>query len=319
MIAAVSLTCQAQVKIIFDTDFGGDADDLGALAMLHHLLDQQEIELLGIMSWSTEKDVIAAIDAVNRFYDHADIPLGIRSHEYHQLDWNYTGILARQFPHQLTNDQVPLATDLYRKILANQPDHSVVIVTVGPLKNILDLLQSNPDQYSPLNGKDLVHQKVKQMVVMGGKFPEGEKEWNFDGGMAGVTKDVFDQLEVPVILSGFEVGVRIKTGNVFNQIDQDTPLYQGYRHFSEYAPWVKQDFEGEILDNASYDQTAVLFAARGGIKKWWDLHKGGYCQIDASGDNRWVPGPVSNQSYLVLKLAPEKLAEIIESIMLHQE
>jgi len=27
-----------QVKIIFDIDFGGDADDLGALAMLNHFI-----------------------------------------------------------------------------------------------------------------------------------------------------------------------------------------------------------------------------------------------------------------------------------------
>ena len=32
----------AQVKIIFDTDIGGDADDLGALAMLHNFVDKKE-------------------------------------------------------------------------------------------------------------------------------------------------------------------------------------------------------------------------------------------------------------------------------------
>jgi len=41
-------TGTAKVKIIFDTDFGGDADDLGALAMLHNLHNKGECELLGM-------------------------------------------------------------------------------------------------------------------------------------------------------------------------------------------------------------------------------------------------------------------------------
>jgi hypothetical protein len=35
----------SQVKIIFDTDHGGDADDLGALVMLHNLHNRGECEL----------------------------------------------------------------------------------------------------------------------------------------------------------------------------------------------------------------------------------------------------------------------------------
>jgi inosine-uridine nucleoside N-ribohydrolase len=65
----------AQVKIIFDTDFGGDADDLGALAMLHNLHNAGECELLGIANWSTEQYVIPAMDAVNRFNSQHELPL----------------------------------------------------------------------------------------------------------------------------------------------------------------------------------------------------------------------------------------------------
>ncbi len=31
-----------QAQLIFDTDLGGDVDDLGALAMLHHFVDKGE-------------------------------------------------------------------------------------------------------------------------------------------------------------------------------------------------------------------------------------------------------------------------------------
>jgi len=50
-----SIISQAQTKIIFDTDFGGDADDLGALAMLHHFVDKEECELAAIMCWSLQE------------------------------------------------------------------------------------------------------------------------------------------------------------------------------------------------------------------------------------------------------------------------
>ena len=36
------------VKIIFDTDIGGDCDDAGALALIHRLCDKGEVELLAV-------------------------------------------------------------------------------------------------------------------------------------------------------------------------------------------------------------------------------------------------------------------------------
>ena len=36
------------VRIIYDTDLGGDCDDAGTLAMLHRLCDLGEAELLAV-------------------------------------------------------------------------------------------------------------------------------------------------------------------------------------------------------------------------------------------------------------------------------
>src|SRR5262249_41255114 len=108
------------------------------------------------------------------------------------------------------NDQAEDAVTLYRKILAAQPDHSVVIITVGFLTNLAGLLQSPADGYSSLSGVELVRKKVLRLVSMAGKFPEG---WEFN-----VLKDstasqvVFGGWPTPVLLSGFEIGVKIKCG-----------------------------------------------------------------------------------------------------------
>jgi hypothetical protein len=305
-----------QVKIIFDTDFGGDADDLGALSLLHNLKNEDECKVLGIMSWSTEKYVIPALDALNKYYGNPDIPLGIRSKEVHYTDWNYNRIIAENFENTLSNEEVPLAKDLYREILAREEDKSIILVTVGPLKNIEDLLLSEPDQYSELDGNQLFHKKIKKMIIMGGKFPEGENEWNFDGGMSGVTKFVLENVELPIIFSGYEVGIQIKTGEVFNRIKHNHPLYLGYYHFSKNAPWMKEYFKGSILDNSTYDQTAVLYAVRGGEGIFWEKINNGYCQVNEKGDNKWIFGEPGNQSYLVLKKDPEEMAALIEDLML---
>lgn len=306
------------VKILFDTDFGGDADDLGALAMLHNLMDQGECELLGIMVWSQEENVVPAIDAVNRFYKHPEIPIGVRQGGSYSDSSNYSIPIAARFPYELSYDLVPDVTELYRKILSENMDHSVSIVTVGPLMNIEKLINSEGDRYSPLSGRQLINKKVKEFVVMGGQFPEGENEWNFNGNMPGVTRFVLDNLEVPIIFSGFELGVQIRTAAILNTTDPQTPLYVGYKYFSEHAPWIRARYSGSILDNASYDQTAVLYAVRKGDGKYWKRIEGGRCVADDHGGNRWIEDNASNHSYLELIQDASAMGHLIDSIMQNQ-
>jgi inosine-uridine nucleoside N-ribohydrolase len=308
----------AQVKIIFDTDFGGDVDDLGALVMLHNFIDKGECNLLAVMCWSTEQYSLSAVDAVNRYYGHPDIPIGTRKDSVHYDSWNYSKTIADKFPHKISYKEAEDATFLYRKLLAASDDKSIVIITVGPLMNIQNLIKSGADAISNLNGKELISKKVKEFVVMGGQYPEGKQEWNFNGNMPGVTQFVLKNISVPVTFSGFEVGVVIKTGEVFNQIDANTPLYAGFMHFSQNAPWIKENFKGKILDNATYDQTAVLYAVRNGLGTYWDKSGNGYCEPDANGGNKWANDSHGNQAYLKLKMDPEEMALLIESIMLNK-
>jgi inosine-uridine nucleoside N-ribohydrolase len=308
----------AQVKIIFDTDHGGDADDLGALVMLHNLHNRGECELLAVMSWTNEQYVIPAMDALNRYYGNPDIPLGVRSHVSHFTDWNYNKPIADALPWELKNSDVPLAVDLYRKILSEHDDNSITIVTVGPLKNIQDLLMSGPDRYSKLSGKELIEKKVEKFVIMGGRFPSGDWEWNFSGNMPGVTRYVLENLTVPVVFSGYEIGLVVHTGPRFHELDPDHPLFVGYMYFSKHAEWMQDRYrEGRITPNASYDQTAVLYAVRGGVGKYWDKVENGYCVADDTGGNVWVETQQpTNHAYLVLKIRPEEMAQIIYSLKL---
>jgi len=303
------------VKIIFDTDIGGDADDLGALAMLYNFKDKGECELLAVMSWSNDECAVPAIDALNRFYKHPRIPIGARKDNIYSDEKKYNYAIANHFEHKLTYKDVPDTTTLYRKILSKQKDKDMVLVTVGPLLNIRRLIESQPDSVSDFNGRELVSRKVKEVVMMGGHFPSGKGEWNFSGNMPGVTKFVLENIDVPVVFSGFEIGRAIQTGEVFNNIDKNTPLYVGFLHFCQNAQWM-QPYQGRIVDNSTFDQTAVLYAVRGGVGTYWDKIENGFCEAQDNGDNRWVKGKKTNHSYLKLKEDPEKMAALIESIML---
>ena len=45
------------------------------------------------------------------------------------------------------------------------------------LDNLAGLLETNADEFSPLDGLDLIKKKVKLLVAMAGAFPHG-KEFN---------------------------------------------------------------------------------------------------------------------------------------------
>lgn len=303
-------------KIIFDTDFGGDADDLGALVMLHNLMDRGECELLGIGIWNFEKYSAPAVDAINRYYGHSNIPMGTRQEDIKYEEWQYNKTIVDAIGSEINHTDLPDTTTFYRKLLSEQKDDSITFITVGPLLNIQRLLDSPPDTISNLSGEDLVGKKVKEFVIMGGHFPSGKEEWNFFGRMPGVTQSVLSRIDSPTTFLGYELGFPVKTGKNLNAIDPKHPLYVAFLHFSEHAFWMTDSFKGDISDNASFDQTAILYAVRGGVGTYWDRVSGGYVEVESNGDNRWIAGRPGNQSYLKLTAPPSDVAQLIESIMM---
>lgn len=134
--------------------------------------------------------------------------------------------------------------------------------------------------------------------------------------MPGVTKRVIENLTVPIVFSGYELGKNVPTGKALNNLDKHHPLYIGFMHFSAQAPWIKPNFKGEILQNPTYDQTAVLYAVRNGVGEYWDKIENGICVPDDVGGNKWIKKEDSNHSYLKLKMNAKDLANLIDSIMM---
>ena len=68
---------QYPIKVILDSDMGSDCDDVGALAMLNEYANQGKVKILGVIYSSGAVPYgTGVIDAINRYYNHDNIPIG---------------------------------------------------------------------------------------------------------------------------------------------------------------------------------------------------------------------------------------------------
>lgn len=298
------------VPIILDTDIGPDYDDVGAMAVLHALADRGEARPLAVIASNKHELVVPTIDVLNTYFGRPKLPVavtkgpGVNDGAFQK----WPEMLVANYPHTIRSSaDAPDAVTTYRQILAKQPNGSVTIVTVGFLTNMADLLMSKPDQYSPLTGKELVKQKVKELVSMAGAFPAG-REFNVHKDSVAAER-AFTEWPTPVIFSGFEIGKQVKTGLRLAANQQlKSPVKDVFVHC---MPMAKGDKDGRM----SWDQTAVLVAVRG-AEPYYGLKRGRY--VAKGGNNGWQDDPNGNHYYLVDKMPVSQVTEEIENLMMHQ-
>jgi len=290
---------------------GPDYDDVGAVTLLHAFADSGYINILATVASTKYEGVAAVFNVLNTYFDRPGLLIGVPKGKALDLkdDQHWTDTLLLKYPHKIKkNDEVLSATEVYRKALASQPDRSVTIITVGFLTNLADLLQSSADKYSKLTGKELVRKKVKQLVCMAGSFPAGN-EFNVRMDAAS-SKIVFENWETPILFSGVEIGMKIKTGLplVNDRSIKNNPVKDAFRICIPLSP---QDSAGRM----SWDQTAVLIAVKG-YKPWWNIQTG-KIKIAEDGSNTWENGG-SPHSYLIESQPPIIVRDLINNLMMHQ-
>ena len=300
------------IPVIFDTDFGPDYDDVGAITLLHAFADSGYVRILATMACSKHKNVAAAIDVFNTYFNRPEIPLGVVGGDAAlelRDKQHWTDSVIRKYPHKIQHNLDAWdARVLYRKILAAQPDHSVIIITVGFLTNLANLLESQPDRFSPLDGYELVRCKVDHLVSMAGRFPSGN-EFNLAQDVTS-SKKVLTDWPTPILFSGFEIGQKIKTGIplIHAQEIRQSPVKEV---FSICIPMAIEDSSGRM----SWDETAVLVAVKG-WQNYYDL-KTGKCTIRENGVNEWRDGGIK-QAHLLEKMPPDQVQMIINQLLKHQ-
>ncbi len=256
--ASASTFASARVPVILDTDIYSSADDAGAEASLFalDLLGEANVLAVGVNTRADRPQVATSswrcVAAIAQFYGYPNVPIGADMPDDGPApaapnDW-ITPCAA--FASPTTPAPLP-AVQLYRQVLAAQPDDSVVIVCTGYEENIDNLLNSPADAISSLTGSQLVAQKVKSLVIMGGAYPTSTGENNFEGN-AGAAADVATNWPTTITYSGYEVGSQILTGETVSSVHPaDSPVRAAIEAFS--AP-------NHAI--ASFDLTAAYYAVR---------------------------------------------------------
>lgn len=301
------------VKIIFDTDMGPDYDDVGAITVLHALAAKGECEILACCASDGYKTITPTIDAFNCYFGLPDIPVGKAGMDAPDFScpnhWN-DSIVIKFLPTPKTNDDYLPAVKVYRKVLAAQPDNSVTIVTVGFLSNLADLLKSQGDEFSSLSGLDLIKKKVKNWIAMAGGFPEGN-EFNLNQHPE-ASHYVLQNWPTPILFSGFEIGQHIFTGRkVADHGSANNPVAWAYKFNLD-------TYENRSSEKRnSWDQTAVLCAIRN-PEKYFYVNGPGKLIIKENGVNSWNPDTNSNHYFLAHKYPYQKIADILDDLMMYE-
>ena len=265
-------------SIIIDTDLGSSTDDVATICMAYSYMRQGRAELLGfVVDRMGEQNAVFA-DVLNTYFGFPNIPIGLCCNgvENPQIFTDYTGLadfrksngerLYRRSASEFLDDY-----KLYRKILASQPDNTVNVISIGFLTSLANLLVSQPDEYSDLNGVELARRKIKQIIIMGGKFDEADKTGEYNIMQSGRFARIFFDLlpkEIPVFYSPEAVGNDLywTKEQILQEISNDShPFKQIYLNYPEdiyQRMWdpltIIQLVEGEDLFSWSSKGTVSL-------------------------------------------------------------
>ncbi len=286
----------APVKVLFDTDMMTDCDDAGALAVLHALADNRECEVLATVVSSTDPWSVAAVDAINTYYGRSTLPVGMVKGQGVLEKSKFNKRIGEDFPNAFkAGAAVPDATTIYRDVLEKQPDGSVVVVTVGYLTNLRNLLRL-PAGDGHVSGMDLIRQKVKSWVCMGGNFVGSPPRDDLKLGNVNFQRDAASAFEVvrdwpaPVVFVGREIGSvpsGLAVGESLGRTPPENPVRMAYFHYF-----------GAQKSRHVADLTTVLYAVRG-LRDYWDIQAQGRMDLHPDMTFEWKPGGDERQAYLL--------------------
>lgn len=253
--------------IILDTDIGSSTDDLFAMEMLYHYMGEGKCKFLGVVVDREGESCAACADVMNNYFGYPDLPIAL---ERNGIENPYVWIDYKALPTYKNDDGTPMfetsvsdystlpdGYQLYRSLLAGQPDHSVTICSTGFATSLAHLLESKGDDYSQLSGVELVRRKVKHLYIMGGVFGDAvEPDFNFGQGISFAT--TFFNLwpaDVPMTFSPGEVGDHVYYPN--DQVISDIS-------WTDTHP-IKQVYLTCICDETQkmWDPLAVIQAVEG--------------------------------------------------------
>lgn len=298
-----------QVNVLLDLNIDGDCTNLGALSVLHVYANQNKARILATTACFNSPLATGCIKAINTYYGRPDLPVGIlhRQNETHPTPF-MKPVNETFRPEHPDGEEAPDSVTVMRRALAQEPDGSVTFVVVGCLASAAALLQSGPDDISPLSGQELCDRKIKRLVAMAGEFPTFNETFGENNIVVQIpaAQYVTEHFKGELVLSGYEIGIRTRSLKEFRLHGSDShPLKMMY---------VINDGEGFTEGNPSWDHTAVMEAVEPG--KYFDLHKPGRIEVtEKEGLTVWHEEVGGKQTYLMPKLPFDEVAGVINDMI----
>ncbi len=295
-----------KIKIIIDTDLGGDCDDTGALAVAYNLVKEGKAEVLAVTHCCSAIGGAVAVKAINDWYGMGDIPIGRCEDEAFARDKQaelYGNALMNEY---LKNNDMPEfenAVRLLRKTLAG--NDNVTLITIGMFNNIADLLRSGADDISELSGVELVNKSVDKLYSMGGHFEDlTYAEYNIKLDIAGA-KYVAENFPKPIIYCGFEIGHNLLTGKNLENLPDCHPVKFSYVTYLNKVKigGVLRDSWDPITVYCAVEQESEAFSLSEGYKIGFDDE--GRVLLEKGGKDYYIKAEVSN----------EEIAQIIDALI----
>ena len=291
-------------KVIFDTDMYSDFDDVGALACLHALADAGECEILATIANTRNTLAVAMCEIVNAYYGRPEIPVGCTKEIGFEAPGDRVNVgcygpavkkYARWARH-LNSSDAPDAAEVYRRVLAAQPDKSVVICSVGFLSNLRKLVESD---------RELVSRKVKLWVAMACNYPRGHEYNSMTDWRS--SKIALENWPTPVIFTDFQYGMDCYAGRVLTEVG-NSPVAEVFRSNLGAC--------NGAGGRPAWDETAVLIAVRG-VERYFNAHRGTFRMVGEDGADEWLADEERGAHVRVTeKVNKLEVAKVIDELML---
>ncbi len=277
--------------IVFDTDMGPDVDDALALAALHAYQDRGQAEIAAVTLSRNSMAGVRFIDALNTWYGHPDLPLGLDRRSPYTLDDGQSFVaLADRWPNDAGNQTIDDGVTVLRRVLARaiEEGRRPIVIQVGFSGNTAAFLDSGPDELSPLTGPELVVESRALLSIMAGSIGNPRIEFN-------VANDVDSARRVltgwpgDLVLSPFELGwdLHYPLAAIRDRLpgDGSHPIRAAYE-FRDYSWHVDAP---PLYDMRSWDLTSVMHAVEPDAG-WFPLSEWGVVTIDGEGRTGFAAG-----------------------------
>ena len=292
------LAARTGETLILETDFCCDVDDVAALSLIcgEERRHPGAFRLAGVSCNVDGLFAAPAAKAVLAAWGREDVPVAVtrdpipRSGNRSRY---LLGLAARwRGPDPGRTD--PL--DLWRRTLADAPDGSVSVISIGFFNNLAAALARDPA---------LFRRKVRCVWAMAGGFgpKAGYVEFNVKE-YVGDARRFLDEWDGPIVFCGSECGESIMTDlSGLPPACDAHPLVEAFRH------WV-----GPNMKRSSWDPITADLAIHG-ENDCYELGEPGRVRIAADGATAFSPDPAGNARVLRFRAPDEAVAARITALV----